>query len=144
MADAGQSLGLVCQSHAVGNADDLVSQIAASPADALILIAIPMIYANPQRIAAAAARRNLPLAITGGPGRAPTIAGALFSYCASYDEILRRAADYVDRILRGAKPAEMPVELTMRYDFIVNLQTARAIGLKVSRAVLLLADEVIE
>ena len=96
------------------------------------------------RIAAAAARRNLPLAITGGPGRALTVAGALFSYCASYDEILRRTADYVDRILRGARPAEMPVELTMRYDFILNLQTARAIGLRVSKGVLLLADEVIE
>jgi putative ABC transport system substrate-binding protein len=144
MTEAGQSRGLACQAHDVGNADELMGLIAASPADALILIAIPMIYANPQRIAAAATRRGLPLAITGGPGRAPTVAGALFTYCASYDEILRRAADYVDRILRGANPADMPVELTLRYDFIFNLKTARAIGVTVPQALLQLANEVIE
>jgi putative ABC transport system substrate-binding protein len=144
MTEAARSRGLVSLAHTVDNADDLVSLIAASPADALILIAIPMIYANPQRIAEAAIRRGLPLAITGGPGRAPTVAGALFSYCANYDEILRRTADFVDRILRGARPADMPVELTLRYDLVFNLKTARAIGLTVPQVLLLLADELIE
>jgi putative ABC transport system substrate-binding protein len=66
------------------------------------------------------------------------------SYGPSYLELFRRAADYVDKILRGAKPAGLPVEQPTKFDFVINLTTAKALGLKIPEAVLLRADEVIE
>ena len=128
MLDAARSRGLGCQVFQVRNEDELVTTIAGSTADALLMIATQMIYAHPERIAAAAVGRGLPIAITGGPARDPTASGILCSYCPSQGELFRRAADCVDRILRGAKPADIPVEQPLRYDFIVNLKTARGHG----------------
>jgi putative ABC transport system substrate-binding protein len=70
--------------------------------------------------------------------------GGLLSYGPNYRDIFRRAAFYVDRILRGAKPAELPVQLPTRFEMVVNLQTAKALGLAVPPSIRLLADEVIE
>ena len=144
MMDAARSRGLGCQVFQVRDEDELVATIAASTADALLMIATQMIYANPERIAAAAIERGLPLAITGGPARDPTARGILCSYCANQAELFRRAADCVDRILRGAKPADIPVEQPLRYDFVINLKTARAMGLTVPQSLRLRADELIE
>ena len=70
--------------------------------------------------------------------------GGLLQYGASFPDMYRRVPSYVDRILRGAKPGDLPVELPTKYKFVINLKTARAIGLDVSRDTLLIADEVIE
>jgi putative ABC transport system substrate-binding protein len=70
--------------------------------------------------------------------------GGLLSYGANFPDIFRRAAPYVDLILRGAKPAELPVQVPTKYDLIVNLKTAKALGLTIPPMVLARADELIE
>ena len=85
-------------------------------------------------------------------GRLPTVfgfreyvdAGGLMSYGANFSDLFRRAADLVDKILRGAKPADIPVEQPTKFDLVLNLTTANALGLRVPNALLVAADEVIE
>jgi putative ABC transport system substrate-binding protein len=71
-------------------------------------------------------------------------AGGLLSYGPNWTDIFRRAADYVDKILRGTKPGSIPVEQPTKFDLIVNLKTAKALGLELSPALLARADDVIE
>ncbi len=79
-----------------------------------------------------------------GGNRAWVEAGALFNYGGSQDEQIRRSAQIVDKILKGAKPADIPVEQPTKFEFTINLKAAKVLGITIPRSVMLRADEVIE
>lgn len=111
-------------------------------ADALYICGYdPLVNTNRIRINALAAAARLP---TVSGDQAYVKAGGLISYGPSFTDMFRRSADYVDKILRGAKPGELPVEQPTKFDLIINLKTAKALGLNVSPMFLARADEVIE
>jgi putative ABC transport system substrate-binding protein len=112
-----------------------------SQADALYVVVDQLIVANFNRILTFALSNRLPMIYS---TRDFVQTGGLMSYGPSYVDLFRRAGDYVDRILHGAKPADMPVEQPTRFELILNLTTARALGLRVPEPFLLRVDEVIE
>ena len=110
-------------------------------ADALYFASDPLMNTNRTRISTLALGARLP---TMHGVRDYVEAGGLMSYGASIVDQYRRAADYVDKILRGAKPGELPIEQPTKFDLVINLTTAKALGLNISDNLLTLADEVIE
>ena len=107
---------------------------------AVVLHEDPMLNANSKAIADIAATHRLP---TCGFPEFVT-AGGLLAYGIHFPDMDRRAAAFVDKILKGAKPADLPVERSTKFTTIVNLRTARAIGIDMPTSILLRADEVIE
>ena len=101
----------------------------------------PLTYLLRQQIADAAIKYHLP-AITNAKQFAQ--AGLLMSYGPNLDDLYRQAANYVDKILRGAAPAELPVQQPSKFELTINLKTARALGVKIPQSLILLAEEVIE
>ena len=108
---------------------------------ALVTIRRPLLNRYPKRIANLAIKHRLPSMFEGSAG---VEAGGLMSYSASDAESFRRAALYVDKILKGAKPAELPVEQPTKFEFIINLKAAKQIGLTILQSVLYRADRVIK
>jgi ABC-type uncharacterized transport system substrate-binding protein len=109
---------------------------------AILLISDAFSFVNRQRIAELAVTNRLPLVVVGP--REYALAGAVMSYGASVFDLFRRAATYVDKILKGAKPGDLPVEQPTKFDLLINLKTAKILGLDVPDKLLALADEVIE
>jgi len=109
-------------------------------ADALLVLEEPVLGVHAKRITALATKDRLPTMIA--PSR--VAAGGLIAYGTSQVEAIRRMATYVDKIMKGAKPGELPVETVMRYELVANLKTARDIGISIPPEVLKRADRVIQ
>jgi putative ABC transport system substrate-binding protein len=108
--------------------------------DAVLVVADPMFGANAKRIANLALKHRLPAV---SMLRAYAEAGAVATYGQSFADAYRRAATYVDKILKGAKPGDLPVERPTKIELVINLKTAKALGITVPPSLLLRADEVI-
>jgi len=118
-----------------------VAAFARSPGGGLIVTAGGLATLHRDLIVALAARHRLP---TVYPDRFFVAGGGLVSYGTDYIDLYRRAADYVDRILKGEKPGDLPVQAPNKYALVINLKTAKGLGLEVPPSVLARADEVIE
>jgi putative ABC transport system substrate-binding protein len=138
-----RTLGLEVDTLEVRRAEDIAPAFEAlkGRAEALYVVTDALVSTNRFRINTLVLAARLP---TMHGERDYVEAGGLISYVANYPDLFRRAADYVDKILRGAKPADLPVEQPTKFDLVVNLITARALGLTVPPTLLARADEVIE
>jgi putative tryptophan/tyrosine transport system substrate-binding protein len=124
-----------------GDFDDAFQAAMKAGADALYVVSSRQMVSNTQRIVDFAANNRLPLA--GGWG-AWAQAGGLLSYGPNIGDMVRRAATYVDKILKGAKPADLPVQQPTKFELVINLKTAKALDLAIPRSLLARADELIE
>ncbi len=141
---AGGRLGITARVHQVSEPADLksaFSQMKAEGAQAVFVLPDLMFASEASRIAALALEHRLPTMAWGGWF---TAAGCLMSYSSDYGAMNHRLAFYVDRILKGAKPGDLPIEQPTTFGLSVNLKTAEALGVEVPQSILLLADEVIE
>ena len=137
-------IGTELSAIGVRNADEVENAVAAlgrDPKGGLIVTASGFGANHPQLIAMLAARHNVPAVY---PFRYFARAGGLICYGPNYPDQYRRAASYIDRILRGEKPADLPVQAPTKYELVINLKTAKALGLNVPDTLLARADEVIE
>jgi putative tryptophan/tyrosine transport system substrate-binding protein len=121
--------------------DNAFVEMARGKIDAVLVLASPFTTANGQRVRAAAAQRRIP-AMYEIPGDVED--GGLIAYGPKLDEMFRRGALYVDRILKGARPAEMPIEQPTQFELVINRRSAGALGLKIPSSILARADRVID
>jgi putative ABC transport system substrate-binding protein len=138
-----RALGFEAAIAEIRRAEDIVPAFDAfkGRADALYIRADPLMLTNLVRINTLALAARLP---TMHGSREYVQAGGLISYGPNFPDLFRRVAEYVDKILRGAKPADIPVEQPTRFELVINLKTAKALGLEVPPTLLARADEVIE
>jgi putative ABC transport system substrate-binding protein len=137
-----KSLGMTAQAIGVARLDDLERALSAAARNhALIVIASPLLFTERKRIADLALKHRLPTVVG---GREYAEAGGLFSYAVSYPDLFRRAALYVDKILKGAKPADLPVEQPTTFELVINVKTAKTLGLIVPHSLLIRADQLLE
>jgi putative ABC transport system substrate-binding protein len=144
MEAAARTLGLQLQLVPASGPEDVVGAFAAMArerAGALIVMPSPMLFGEYPRIASLAATGRLPAM---GAAREFVDLGGLMSYGVNQVDLARQTATYVDKILKGAKPAELPVEQPINFELVINLKTARELGLTISREFLLIADDLVE
>ena len=142
--DAARTLGMQLQLVPADDPDEFASAfstMAKARADAFIVLPSPMLFGEHRRIVELAAKNRLPGMYQ---AREFVDAGGLISYGANLDDLFRHTATYVDKILKGSKPGELPVERPTKFELVINVKTARAIGLTINRDILLVADELIE
>ena len=139
---AARALGIALQSLATRGPEDLENafRTARKNAQALIVVATGGLINDQQRLLALAIKTRLPVIYTNPE---PVLGGGLMSYAADLPALARSAAEYVDRILKGTKPADLPVQQPTKFEFIVNLKAAKQIGLTIPPNVLARADRVI-
>jgi putative ABC transport system substrate-binding protein len=118
-----------------------VSEFAREPNGGLIVTGSALAVTHRELIAALAAQHKLPAVYS---TRDYVTSGGLISYGADFSEQFRRAASYVDRILKGEKPGDLPVQAPTKYELVINLKAAKALGLEISHSLVARADEVIE
>ena len=141
---AAGTLGMQLQLVSADGPDDIAGAFAAiarEHADALIVMPSPMLFGEYGRIVSMTANRRLPAM---GAAREFVDVGGLMSYGVNLPDLAKQTATYADKILKGAKPAELPVEQPIKFELVLNLKAARALGLTITRDFLLIADEVIE
>jgi len=141
---AARSLGVQLQLLEARGPDEFdvaFASMAKERVGALLVLVDPVFNLHGTRLADLAAKSRLPAAYT---NRLPVEAGGLMSYGPSFSDLWRRAAGYVDKILKGAKPADLPAEQPTKFELVINLKTAKALGLSIPQALLLRADEVIQ
>jgi putative ABC transport system substrate-binding protein len=142
--EAARSLGIHLQMVAVDAADELKGAFAAmtrAGAEAFLMLNSPFFSTHRTRSAELAIQHRLPGMYE---ARAQVVAGGLMYYNANHGAIHRRAAYYVDRILKGTKPADLPVEQPTKFELVINLKTAQALGITIPPSLLFQADEVIK
>ena len=120
--------------------DPAFSVVGRTRAQALYLLDSPLFYVNRMTLTKLVSKARLPT-IYGA--RVFADAGGLMSYGADYADQMRRAAGYIDKILKGAKPGDLPIEQPTKFELVVNLKTAKALGITIPQSILLRADEVI-
>jgi putative ABC transport system substrate-binding protein len=132
---------LPVEAHDPADLDLAFATMVRQRAEAIITFSDTMTYNNASRLAELGLRHRLPIM---SPFREIADAGGLMSYGPSVPDLFRRAASYVDKILKGSKPADLPVEQPVKFEFVLNLKTAKALGLTVPLMLQARADEVIE
>jgi putative ABC transport system substrate-binding protein len=140
---AARTLGLEAITVEIRRAEDIAPGFDAlkGRAEALYVCTDPLVVTNRARIHTLAMGARLPTIYN---SREYVEAGGLMSYGPNFPDLFRRAADYVDKILRGAKPGDIPVEQPTKFDLVINLTTAKALGLTIPETFLLRANEVLE
>jgi ABC-type uncharacterized transport system substrate-binding protein len=141
---AARTLRLQLRMVQASHPDDFAAAFAAiglDNPDALIVLPSPMLFGEYKQIVAMAASSRLPAM---GAAREFVDVGGLISYGVNLPDLARQTAVYADKILKGAKPAELPVQQPTKFELVINLKTARELGLTISRDFLLVADDVIE
>ena len=144
LTDAAGPLGVQLYPHEVAEPATLGNALAAmakEPVGALLVVADPTLAQNHKLIVDFATKSRLPSIYA---ERQAVDAGGLMSYQANLADMHRRAAGYVDKILKGAKPGDLPVQLPTRFEFVINVKSAKALGLTVPPSLLVLADHLIE
>jgi len=127
--------------HAKEEIEGVIAAQARIPGGGLIVMADPFTSTNAELIIALAARYRVPT-IFNDPRHAEL--GGLIAYGTDFPELFRQATEYIDHVLKGAKPGELPIQQPTKYELVINLKTAKALGLTIPESVLSLADKVIE
>jgi len=123
---------------------DIVGFIGQRRVGGLYVVLDQVVAAQGRRIIEAAIERRWPTMFVGPVGRGFVEAGGLMVYSSSPNELYRKAAVYVDKILKGAKPADLPMEQPTKFELVINMKTAKTLGLTIPPLLLLQADQVIE